>query len=243
MCGDRRRSPWLMAAAAVALCSAAQPLAAQQTRELDAGNYEIRVEGRRVGSEQFAVRREGRDVRAVGRIDVDTATSAIRPMETGMRAGSDFAPELFRIRLREGDVQSVVAIREEGRLRLQVTSSRGDRWKEFVAPDGLSILEPRLAHHWYLVLRQHADALGQAGRVRVSAVDPLERMQMELEIRREGPEAVDLPGARRSAIRYTATLGDRGEARIWTDEEGRVLRVTIPGRGWISVRLPGDTRP
>jgi len=233
----------LVAPALLALAGAATSLAGQQAEELDAGNYEHRVNGERVGSERFAVRREGRDVRAVGRIELQTSTAVLRAMETGMRVGSGFAPELFRIRLPTGEVQSVVAIREEGRLRLQVTSSQGDRWQEFLAPDDLSVLEPRVAHHWYVVLRQHAAALEGAGRVRVPAVHALERRRVEMEIRRHGSEPVDLPGARRSGIRYTATLGDAGEARIWTDDEGRVLKVTMPALSWTAVRLPDTSGP
>lgn len=236
--GPERRPLRCGAAALAATCLLAGPLEAQggDTPRLDRGRFELRSGGERTGTESFEIRRTGQNVKAVAQISGTGGASGAR--QVMIQTGTDFRPELFRLRPEGADARRVTAVREEGRLRLQVSSLQGDRWKEFLAPADLTLVQPDVAHLWYLVLRQHRQGLESTGRVRVPAVVPSEARRAELTIRREGREQVSTPGADRPAVRYTATLDDGTEVRIWTSEEGTVLRVEIPGRGWSAVRLP-----
>lgn len=215
-------------------------LSAQTAQAVDAGTFELRVDGRTVGTESFEIRRSGRQVRAVGRVSLDSAVAGLHSLEVWLEADANYVPDRFRLRPSGGDLQSVTAVREEERLRLQVSSRAGDRWKEFLASPDLVLLEPGLAHPWLLILRQHRDGLEGRGAVEVPAVVPTEARRTSLSLRRQGPERVEVPGANRTAVRYTATLGGGDEIRIWTAEDGRVLRVESPSRRLTAVRRPGE---
>lgn len=229
-----------LAAGTLALAAAAPaPAAAQGPQEIDAGTFELRVRGRTVGTESFGIRRRGGDVRAVGRVRIDSSAAGLRAREVWLQTDGEYVPSLFRVRPATGDVQSVTAVREENRLRVQISSAAGDRWKEFLAPPDLTLIEPGVAHHWTLILRQHGQALEREGRVAAPAVLPVEARRSTLVIQRRGTRQVEVPGANRSAVLYTATLDGGDETRVWIDEEGRVLRMEIPARNLAAVRLPG----
>lgn len=215
-------------------------LSGQAAESVDSGTFEIRVEGRTVGTETFEIRKTGREIRSVGRVSVDTAAAGLRSLEAWMETDTSYVPELFRARFSSGDVRSVTAVREGKRLRVQISSRAGERWKEFVASPGLVLLEPELAHVWLLILRQHRQALEAKGAVEVPAVLPARARRATLSLRRVGSEQVEVPGADRSAVRYTATLDGGNEIRIWASEEGRVLRVERPSPGVVAVRRPGS---
>lgn len=234
-----RRIAGVALAALAAVASAPDALEAQGEQVVDRGSLELRVDGRTVGTESFEVRRSGRQFRAAGRIMLDSAVAGLRPLEVLLETDDVRAPELFRLRATVGEVGSVTAVREEGRLRVQVSSEAGDRWKEFVAPDDLVLVEPGIAHHWALILRQHRDRLAGSAMVEVTAVVPSEARRAPLRLRREGPDRVDLPGANRDAVRYAATLGEGREFLIWTSEEGHVLRVESLKTGVVAVRTEG----
>lgn len=240
---DSRRSapPGAFAAALVLLAAppgAPDALAAQGDRTVDQGTFELRVAGRTVGTETFEIRESGRQVRAAGRVVADSAAEGIRPLEVLLEADADYVPEILRLRPTAGDVRSVTAVREDERLRVQVSSAAGDRWKEFMASPELVLAEPAIAHHWGLILRQQRDRLRDGGRVEVPAVVPSEARRTTLRLRREGPDRVDLPGADRDGVRYAAAVGGDREIVIWTGEEGRVLRVESPSREVVAVRNP-----
>lgn len=225
---------------ALAVGTPGQGLTAQNPETVDSGTLEWRHEGRTVGTETFEIRTTTREIRAVGRLSLDSDVAGLTPLEVWLEADADYAPGRFRLQPSAGDVRTVTALREEERLRLQTSSRDGDRWKEFVASPGLVLVEPGVAHHWLLILRHHRESLREDGTVEVPAVVPSEARRSSLVLRREGPDRVEVPGANGTAVRYSAVLGDGPEIRIWTAEEGEVLKIEIPSRNLTAVRLPGS---
>lgn len=222
------------ALAAVLVPSPASPLAAQDAGTLDEGTYRISVAGRPVGNEIFALRREGRDVRAVGRVRLDTATSALPSMEAWLQTDADFRPTVFRLRPQGAGQESYTAVREADRVRVRTTTAEGERYREFLAPEGLALFDPRLAHHWYPVIRSRAEELSD-GPVRVPAILPVRGERVQMEIRRSGREEIVLDGRTAEATRYEIA-GDL-TATVWTDGDGRVLRLSLPGLALSSSRV------
>lgn len=216
----------------VALTTA--PAAAQQQGVLDQGTYRITISGRAVGTEAFGVRREGRDIRAVGRVRLDTAVSVLPSMEAWLQTDAGYRPTLFRLRPRTEGPESYTAVREADRIRLRTTTGEGERYREFLAPEGLALFDPRLAHHWYLVLRPRSDALTE-GAVELEAILPARGEQIRMEIRRTGEEEVTAAGRRVTATRHEVTGGLA--ATVWTGEDGRVLRLSLPGAELVSERI------
>lgn len=227
-------------AGAVALALAAglpAAAAAQATQELDRGTFELRQDGSSVGTETFAVRRERSSVRAVGRIQLTSGGTTWRAGQVWLQTDPDFRPQLFRLEpLPEAqDGETVAAVRQDDRVRVQITSSAGQRSKEFVAPDDLSMLHPDVAHHLYVLLHQHASALDSEGEVRVPVVLPARRQRVTLRIRRGASEEITAGGGRRQAVRHVVE-GDGVRLEAWTDGEGRILRVHHPESGRTAVR-------
>lgn len=215
----------LVPAAAALLALAPAGAEGQEEAPLEEGSYRITVAGQAVGTEAFAVRREGREVRAVGRVQLDTAVDVLTSLEVWLQTDTDFRPSLFRLRPQGPGPSTYTAVREGDRVRIRTTAAEGERYREFLAPDGLALFDPRIAHHWFLVLRSRADELAD-GPVQVPAVLPARGEQLRLEVRRFGEEEVLVAGRRVTATRHEVTGGLT--ATVWTGEGGRVLRLSLP---------------
>lgn len=215
-----------LAAAAVLLAVAPASVAGQETGPLDQGAYRLIVDGRVVGTETFEIREEGRTVRAVGRVRLDTALADLEPMMIWLQTNADLRPDLLRLRPEGSGPGSVTAIREDDRVRVRLSTSRGEQFRELMAPEGLVFLDVRVAHHWFLALRQHAGALAEGGVVRVPAVLPTGPAQVDLEIRRTGREPLETADRTVQAARHE--VSGEVSAVVWVDAEGRVLRLRLP---------------
>lgn len=226
-------------AAVFLLALATAPSAGQEAGVLAEGTYRITVDGRAVGTEAFAVRRQGRDVRAVGRIRMESAVDGLPSMEVWLRTNGEFRPDLFRLRPQGPGPDAVTAVREGDRVRVRTTTPEGERYREFLAPEGVVVFDPRVAHHWYLVLRyREREVAGGAAEIPVVLPARSERVQMR--VRRAGDEEVTVEGRAVSATRHEVSGGIT--ATVWTAEDGRVVRVTLPALGLTSERIRGGGR-
>ncbi|HKK08855.1 MAG TPA: DUF6134 family protein [Gemmatimonadota bacterium] len=218
-----------------AAAAAPSPVRAQAVRDLDRGTYAIQLDGAVAGKETFVVRQEGPVVKAVGRVTMDSARPPFRSEEVWLQTDTDFRPQLFRLHPRSGDVENIVARRDGSRIRLQTSSEAGSRSQQFMAPAGLSILEPGVAHEYYLFFRQHAERAGSGGSWSVPVVVPSLGEQATVRVRPAGPDSVTINGKARTATRWELTL-DGETIQVWRDDDGRVLRVRRPDRGWTATR-------
>lgn len=236
MAGAMRAAAGAGAAAVLLAVGDVRPTAGQATQELDRGTFELRQGGASVGTETFAVRRERGSVRAAGRIQVTSGGTSWQSGRVWLQTDPNFRPQLFRLEPEAEGGETAAAVRQEDRVRVQTTSSAGQRSQEFVAPPQLSILHLDVAHHLYVLLRQHASVLDSQGQVQAQAVLPVRRSRVTLEIRRGGTEEITVAGAARRAVRHVVEAeGVRLEA--WTDDEGRILRVHYPETGRTAVRI------
>lgn len=217
-----------------ALASAPRQTSAQSIQELDSGTYEIRVGGRPVATESFAIRREGSAVKAVGRIVAEQEGSAVRGMDTQLQTNAAFRPTAYALRARAGAVTGVDGVWEGERLRLHITSVEGERWKEFLTRGQVAILERGVAHHYYLLFQGlSSDPAGS----RVSVIIPSRHEQVSATISGGAREPVQIGGEPMDARRFEVTLGgDR--STVWLDARGRVVQVAFPDDDRIAVRRP-----
>ena len=237
---------WRTAAALAALGAAGllvpSGLDAQPTvTTLDQGTFELRRGDAPVGREVFEIRREGGSIRAVGRISLDREAGPLLPAEVWLQADSTWRPQMLRFRPAAGDLRQAVAVREGDRLRLQLTTEAGERWKEFMAPRDLSLVDPRVAHHYAFLLHQHRSSLGEGQSVDVPAVVPWKGDRVTVRIASSGEEQVTVAGRPRPARRYRITTAEL-EASVWATTGGSVLRVEWPDSGITAVRT-GERAP
>lgn len=236
-----RRLAWIGAAAAMLTVADLAAAAGQATQQLDRGTFELRAGGESVGTETFAIRRERGSVRAVGRIQLTSGGTTWRAGQVWLQTDPNFRPQIFRLEPEASEGETAAAVRQDSRLRVQTTSSAGQRSKEFVASPELSVLHLDVAHHLYLLLRQHASALDAQGEIRVPAVLPVRRDRVTLRILRGETQEITVAGRPRQAVRHVVEAQDvRLEA--WTDDQGRILRVHYPDSGRTAVRTQEEGR-
>ena len=224
----------LIAAGCLTAVAELDAQAGQAGEELDAGTYEILLNGELVGLERFVVQSDGAAVRAAARVTSSREAAGIVSGEVRLLLNEAYRPDRYELKPSGGSLGSVVGLRRANRLRMQTESEEGERVKEFVAPDGLVILERGFAHHYFLLLGLVREG---AGIQQLSLVVPSEGRQFRATVRDEGEEAVPVNGETVTARRYVVEGG--GETHtLWASADGRVLRVEIPTLGWAARRRP-----
>ncbi len=208
------------------------PAPGQTATELDAGRFEIRVQNRRVGVESFRVWREDGEVKAVGLVTLDGSGSA--PMDVRLQADERFRPTRYGLRAPQAGVTSVDGAWTDDRLRLHITSSDGERWKEFLTPGQVAVLEDGVAHHVLLLLQLlPADPVG----TRLTVIIPSRGEQSLAVVRSVRQEPIRLGDETMEARVYELEVS--GSALlIWVDDDGRVVQVAAPDENRIATRLP-----
>ncbi len=207
------------------------PLAASaQVAVVDEGSFTISREGTRIGREEFAIRRTpnpGGDVLVANATVVYTDRRLSPALQTDI-AG---APLRYQVEVTVGsDVQERLQGRVgRGRFSAQLRTPRGESAREYVVADGALILDDDVFHQYYFLARS-----GRSGLVPV--VVPRRNVQVTMRVDNEGVDAVTIRGNRLAATRYAMTEPDGSTRRIWVDDEGRVLRVTLDARGITALR-------
>lgn len=215
------------------------PALAQGAEKLDAGNFEIRLGERRVGTESFAIRREGNVIKAVGRRSLrEEAADPFTPREVWLQTDRRILYELYLLRPRTDGERSIEAFRDGNRFRVYVKSPDGQRVKEFLGPRDLVVLEPTFAHH-FVLLFQRPETRAEGGRtVSFPALIPSHTRTATLRIRAEEAGGDGAPAAGPGARSYRVEL-DGESYRVALDGSGRVVRVAPASGGWTLTRNGG----
>ena len=231
----RRWTAGAALAAALGLAGA-ESVAAQQDGQLDGGTFEHSVGGSFAGTETFAVRQRGQDVVAVGRVTREGGPETLRALEVGLRLDSSGRPARYELQTREGPGLHVVVNRTGSRLRVTTAADEGERFTEFLAGERLVLLEREIAHHYYDLARRIREA-GDPRLLELEALVPSESRLVPLRVRAFSRDTLNLEDARVSSTRYEMSVG--GEVTLlWTaTEDGRIMRVAIPERGWEAARV------
>ena len=107
-------------------------------------------------------------------------------------------------------------------------SGEGQEEREFLAERGTRIVEHQVAHHLYFLGNVPNDSI-------VHVIEPLSRTDRQFLVSAEQDEEIRLGRNRVLARRVMFTSAD-GDRIVWFDRQGRVLRVEIPGIGYLAVR-------
>ncbi len=242
----RRIRPLLpMALAGLTLIADPSPLAATQQagaaadEEIDAGRFEIVVNGRRVGTEVFAIRKVGTKVRAVGRLQLEKGEDPWWPFEVRMQTNADLEPEIYDLRYLAGPTQTVIGRRTENGLMIHTATGAGERFKEFGTESGTIILEHGAAHHFVLLFQRLSPNGSSAQGGTVPIIVPSRNAAAKARVRRIGDATQTIAGREVAVTRYEVQLDGR-KAEVWVGPGGRVLRVSLPDTGWLATRTEGE---
>jgi hypothetical protein len=220
------------------LCWPASLAAAQQSgEEIDAGQFEIRIDGRRVGTEVFAVRRVDSKIRAVGRLQVEQPGGPIWPFEVRLQTNARFEPEIYELRFLAGPTHSVGGRRTENGILIRTATDEGERFKEYGTGPGTLILERGAAHH-FVLLFEHLGTGGVDGRS-VQIIVPSRNEVANATIRRKGQTRLSVGGADIATTLYEVSLGGR-QWDVWLDSGGRIVRIEMSAEAWQATRTDGE---
>lgn len=207
-----------------AALTAAAPTLDAQVAIVDEGRFIITRDGRRVGTEDFVIRRTPG---AGGDVLTGTATVAYddRRLAPALRTDPRGAPLAYQVEIRVGpEVQeSLRGQIGRGRFSARIRTPGGESAKEYIVSDGAVILDDEVFHQYYF--------LGMSARTgSVPVVVPRRNVQVSMRVQGGGgSEMVEIGGTRVSA-RHLEVNDPGGTTRhVWLDSQGRVLRVTING--------------
>ena len=183
-----------------------------------------------MGTERFRIWRTGSTVNAVASVEmVQRAAWQVRlQMDAGLR------PMIYRIL--EGSAAMVTGERLPDRVRVHVSTTDGERWKEYPEQDADAILETGVGNHYLLLvwaLRRNPDRplnvlLPLEGRSVATRLAKISEVPLTV-----GGDSVD---AMLSDVEIEGALH-----RVWLDENDRLLRVVDPRTGLEAVRAPADS--
>lgn len=222
------RSLWIPAFVGL-VC--AGPAAAQGV-VVDQGQFEITIDGRVVGTEDFVIRRAGLGrenavfANGVVTLDMDGLRQEIRPLLSatppeGIAAG-------YQVKV-TGPGEMELRLNKAGRRYVaRITSEIGDEEREFPARATTHILERGVAHHYYFLrdLRE-----GRSAHV----LEPRSRQQLNLVA---GPRVDEEIQVGRNIVQARRVeFSEVDDVRtVWYDRQGRVLRVEVPATGFMAER-------
>ena len=194
-----------------------------QVQVVDQGRFVITENGRRIGTEDFVIRRAPG---AGGDVFTGTATVAYsdRRLAPALRTDPKGAPLAYQMEIRVGpDVkESLRGQIGRGRFSARVRTPGGESAKEYIVSDGAIILDDEVFHQYYF--------LGVSARTgSVPVVVPRRNEQLTMRVTAGGSETVEISGARVSARRLEVHDPGGTTRHVWLDSQGRVLKVTIDG--------------
>lgn len=203
-----------------------------QTAMVDEGTFRLMVNGREVGTETFRIQQtgSGRDavIIAQGRVTLDA-----RELRSSLQvAGSTLRPAAYDLTVEGGDGQRIAGRVVGGRFSARIVSSAGENMREYLVSDGAVVADEGVAHHNYFLARQ-----ASAGTTRVPLVVPQQNRQVFAAVTVGGAESVEVAGTRVEARRVTVSPEGGDPRTVWIDGEGCVLRVEIPARNYVAVRV------
>lgn len=209
------------------------PAPANQPASVDVGSFTILLEGARVGREQFSLRR----VSSPDGVEFEMrAESAIgeRRLATRLETDSAGTPMRYSAEVREGTtvVLTLGGQRVRGRFATLARTDRGEAAREYLLPPGTLVLEDQ-SFHQAAVFWLGGQPLADSTR---SALAPMQNSERPVRVSLEqASDTVAVAGVRLPAQRWVVD-DSRNRRVIWTDADGRILRVSIPALGLVAVR-------
>lgn len=203
-----------------------------QTTILDQGAFRVLIKGREVGRETFSIRQNGSGAAAVVMAEGHVTLNDSELTSSLELKGPGLHPAAYQMRV-TGDKRERIAGQVVGnRFSARILSPAGEQMREYLAGNGALVVDDGVAHQYYFIARRADDKT-----VTIPLLVPRENRQIMAQVTPDGSGTVDIAGhtiaARKLIIRPRG-----GEARtLWVDRDDRVLRLEIPARNYVAVRV------
>jgi hypothetical protein len=212
----------------------ALPVAARaQVSTADEGSFTVTRRGEPAGREEFRIVRRpaGGGAEYVAQAVCAFGDRRIMPALQTDAAGT---PVRYQVEVRAGGVseQKLTGQLLRSRFSAQVQTPRGESAREYLAAEGVRIVDDDVYHHYYFL------SLGTAaGSTDVPVIVPRRNAQMTWRVTRSAaPVGVEVGGRVLQAQHLTIRESGAADREVWVDSSGRVLRVSIPTLGILAVR-------
>ncbi|MDR0787936.1 MAG: hypothetical protein LBG44_08740 [Gemmatimonadota bacterium] len=207
--------------------------ASAQTNAQDEGTFEILVNGRPAGTEEFTIRQTGvgsaAEFVATGRVQVLLPTGRL-DLTTRLRAsGFQADPVTYEATTVSSAPRRMIASIGGGRVSARTVTPSGEQLREYLASEGAVVLDEGVMHQYYFLVRRT-----RGGRVPV--LIPRENRQVMAQVTDLGESLVNIQGVQVSLYQLSVQPDGGDERRVWTDALGRVIRVEIPALSYVAVR-------
>ncbi len=217
------------------LAALAPAQAASQAAVLDEGSFTLFLDGSDAGTERFTIQRQGvgDDARILATAEIeirrDGETTQMRPV---LQATPALAPSAYNNDMTGASTAKVAGFLQGNRFVSRTTSQEGESQKEFRAGPGTVILERDVAFLYYFVSK-----LAEKPGADLMVIEPLSGAQYRLKVASAEVEPFRL-GREQLQVRHVRLEGGDRLHEVWLDDQGRVLRVEIPSRGYRAERTP-----
>ena len=207
-----------------------------QGERLDIGSFTIFIKDARAGREQFSMQRAGSPDGTTLEL---RAKSAIGDRRSAVRLETDSAgtPVRYSVEERSGSTVTLRlgGQRVRGRFATLARSTSGEAAREYLLAPGAQVLEDDGLLQYALLIRHRSLAVGEF--VDIPVLTPIANRQGSVRLTlMSRSDTVVVAGSRREASLWRV-IAHGGEARfIWADDEGRLLRIHIPVRGFNALR-------
>ncbi|HET9948804.1 MAG TPA: hypothetical protein VFQ22_07770 [Longimicrobiales bacterium] len=217
---------------AIACALAAPRPASPQGVVVDEGRFEVHLGGVAAGVEDFTIRRAG-----IGREDALFANATVQLRRQGrlqtirplLRAAPpDGVAVSYQVEVEGPDSMTLRLSRAGRRYVAAIRSAIGEEQREFPAQPDTRILEVDVAHLYYF-LRDTRE--GDVTHV----IEPRARAHLTLRTGASVEEEIRLGELTVEGRRVEYFVGEERRT-VWFDRLGRVLRVSIPTRGYVAER-------
>lgn len=224
-----RRTLFLVALLAL---GSSVPLSAQGV-VIDQGQFEIRVGGESVGTEDFVIRRASLGLGAAFFANAtvthgpDGSVSRVTPLLRALPP--DGQAESYQVEVVGEGAMDLRLARSGRRYVATIRSEVGAEDREFQARPETRILDLGIAHHHYFVRDLR---IGRPTHV----LEPRTRTQHTLRATSRVEEEIQV-GPNSIQVRRVDFISEGGHDRtVWYDRQGRVVRVEVPARSWVAQR-------
>jgi hypothetical protein len=219
-----------IALATFALVAGAPAHAAAQTVVIDEGTFRLSVRGSAVGNETFTIRRTGSgattSIVAQGRILLDTGDQTRALLQVD---GPGLRPAAYQIEAAGPERQTVRGQAAGNRFRAQIVSPAGETMREYLISEGAIILDDGVAHHHYFIANRPPGT-------GIPIIVPRQNRQVTGTIRDDGRETLTIGGQQIQARRVIFEPAGLPTRTLWVDDQGRMLRLSIPDQGYVAER-------
>lgn len=203
---------------------------------LDEGSFTLLVDGQRAGREQFSVQRVAS---ADGATLALRAESAMGDRRSAVRLEADSAgtPVRYTVEARRG-AETTLRLggqRVRGRFATLARSSTGEAAREYLLrPEAVVVEDDGLVQYAVLVLGRK---LATGDSITLPSLMPSANSQGTVRLVLEATDdQVVVAGTRLAARRWRVVAARDEVRRLWTDADGRLLRVTIAARRLDAIR-------